>query len=137
MAHERRVNLRFPIERFDQLDEKRFKMRTTFQEIGSRLFEEWLTGERSVALPPPTKTDPLLEKFEMVRASGDAQLLAIVRKAVEASYGLLQHSLSAEEIERLRAATNSYTGMAGKHRGAGVSGDGEPGVSKTGTRKSA
>lgn len=138
MAQERRINLRFPPERFDQLDEKRFKARTTFQEIGARLFEEWLTGEQpEPKLPPPPKLDPLLEKVEMIRASGDAELLAIVKRAVEVSYGLLQHSLTTEEIGHLRAAANSHPGVAGRNRGTGVAGEESAGEGKKGTRKSA
>ena len=138
MAQERRINLRFPPERFDQLDEKRFKARTTFQEIGARLFEEWLTGEHpEPKLPPPRKLDPLLEKMEMIRASGDAELLAIVKRAVEVSYGLLQHSLTPEEIGHLRAAANNHAGVAGRHRGDGSPGEESTGTGRKGTRKSA
>lgn len=138
MAQERRMNLRFPSERFDQLDEKRFKMRTTFQEIGARLFEEWLAGERQVVVAPPaTKPDPLVEKLEMIRASGDQELFAICRKAVDVTYGLLQHSLTPEDIEHLRAAANNRTGLAGRDRGARSAGEELPGPGKKRTRKSA
>ena len=137
MAQERRMNLRFPSERFDQIDEKRFKMRTSFQEIGSRLFEEWLTGERQVVMPPPAqKADPLVEKLEIIRASGDQELFAMVRKAVDVTYGLLQHSLTAEDIEHLRAA-NGNAGVAGRNRGPGGVGEELSGPGKRRTRKSA
>lgn len=137
MAQERRMNLRFPSERFDLLDEKRFKMRTSFQEIGSRLFEEWLTGEREVVIPqPPPKPDPLVEKLEMIRASGDQELFAMVRKAVDVTYGLLQHFLTPEDIEHLRAA-NGHAGVAGRNRGAGGISEELSGPGKKRTRKSA
>ncbi len=138
MGYERRINLRFPADRFDQLDEKRFQARTTFQDIGVRLFEEWLTGQRPDPPPaPPRKLDPLAEKFEIVRASGDAELVAIIRKAVEVSYGLLQHSLTPEDIQHLRDAAHSDAGLAGPHRGARGVREEPAGEGKKGTRKSA
>ncbi len=115
MPFERRINLRFSADRFDKLDEKRFQARTTFQEIGARLFEEWLTGERLEMKPPEAKHDPLLEKLEMIRASGDAELNAMVRKAIELSFAILKRSLTAEELERLRA---SSLGPPRRHRGS-------------------
>jgi hypothetical protein len=138
MAQERRINLRFPPDRFDQLDEKRFQARTTFQEIGARLFEEWLTGKHpEPKLLAAPKLDPFLEKVEMIRASGDAELLAIVKRAVDVTYGLLQHSLTPEEIGQLRAAANSHTGLAVRHRRTGVAGEEPAGEGGKGTRKSA
>ena len=138
MAQERRINLRFPPERFDRLDEKRFKQRTTFQDIGARLFEEWLTGEQpEPKLPPAPKLDPLTEKLEMVRASGDAELIAIIKRAVEVSYGLLQHSLTPEEIGHLRAAANNNPGLAGRHRRTGSTGEVSITEGGEGTRRSA
>ncbi len=138
MAQERRINLRFPPERFDQLDEKRFKQRTTFQDIGVRLFEEWLTGEHpEPKLPPAPKLDPLAEKMEIVRASGDAELIAIIKRAVEVAYGLLQHSLTPEEIGHLRAAANNNASLAGRHRRTGSAGEVSITEGSDGTRKSA
>ena len=138
MPQERRINLRFPSERFDQIDEKRFKLRTTFQDIGARLFEEWLTGEQpEPKLPPPPKLDALAEKMEMVRASGDAELIAIIKRAVEVAYGLLQHSLTPEDLGHLRAAANNHAGVAGRYRGNGSPGEVPAGEGKKGTRKSA
>ena len=138
MANERRINIRFSPERFDQLDEKRFRAKLTFQEIGVQLFDEWLTGERHVERPPERPApDPLLEKLEMIRASGDKELIALVQKAIDASYGILKHSLTPEEIEHLRAATHSGTGMAARNRLSGRGRQGEPGEGKKGTRKTA
>ena len=138
MAQERRMNLRFPPEMFDELDEKRFKARTSFQEIGFRLFEEWLTGKHPEPKPAPAKPlDPLLEKVEMIRTGGDAELFAIVKKAVEASYGILQHSLTAEEIEHLKAAANRDASVVGRHRGPGKGGEEPAGTGQKRTRKSA
>ncbi len=138
MAQERRINLRFAPELFDQLDEKRFKGRTSWQEVGSRLFEEWLTGKHpEPKLPPPPKPDPLVEKIEQIRASGDAQLIAIVKRAVDVSYGLLQHSLKPEEIEHLKAAASRDSGVAGGNRGTASVGEDAAGAGKTRTRRSA
>jgi hypothetical protein len=138
MAQERRLNLRFSPERFDQIDEKRFKLRASFQEIGTQLFEEWLNGEREVTITPPTpKPDPLIEKLEIIRASGDAELIAMVKKAVEVTYGLLQHSLTPEDIQHLRTAANNHAGVAGLHRGTGGAGEEVPRDGKKRTRKSA
>ena len=138
MAQERRINLRFPSEMFEHLDEKRFKARTSFQQIGLQLFEEWLTGKHPdpPPRPGPNPPDPLVEKLAMVRASGDAGLIGIVKKAVEVSYGLLQHSLTAEDIEHLKAASRD-SGVAGTHRGTGGAGEEHPGAGKRRTRKSA
>lgn len=140
MAQERRINLRFPPEKFDELDEKRFRAKTTFQDIGVQLFEEWLTGKHPDPAPrlPKQPADPLVEMLGVIRASGDAQLLGIVKKAIEASYGLLEHSLTREDIDHLKAAAaGSDSGMAGRNRGPGFSGTGEPAAGKRGTRKSA
>jgi hypothetical protein len=138
MAQERRINLRFSPEMFDQIDEKRFKLRTSFQQIGVRLFEEWVTGQRpEPKLPPPPKSHPLTEKLETVLASGDAGLIGIVRKAVDASYGLLQHSLTAEEIQHLKAAAHRDSAVAGRDRDTGGTVEGLPGAGKKGTRRSA
>jgi hypothetical protein len=137
MAQERRINLRFSPEKFNEIDEKRFKERTSFQEIGIRLFEEWLTGQHPEPKAlPPKPMDPLLEKVDIIRASGNPTLLAIVRKAVEASYGLLQHSLSAEQIEHLRAA-NRDSGLAGRHRRDEGTAQIGPGTGKGRRRESA
>jgi hypothetical protein len=138
MAQERRINLRFPSEMFEQLDEKRFKARTSFQQIGYQLFEEWLTGKHPDPPPrtAPNPPDPLVEKLATIRASGDAGLIGIVKKAVEVSYGLLEHSLKPEEIENLKAA-NRDSGVAGTHRGAGSIGEEHSGAGKRRTRRSA
>jgi hypothetical protein len=123
---------------FEQLDEKRFKARTSFQQIGYQLFEEWLTGKHPdpPPRPGPNPPDPLMEKLATIRASGDTGLIGIVKKAVEVSYGLLQHSLKPEEIERLKAA-NRDSGVARTHRGAGSIGEEHPGAGKRRTRRSA
>ena len=138
MAKERRINLRFPTEMFEQLDEKRFKARTSFQQIGYQLFEEWLTGKHPdpPPRPGPNPPDPLVEKLSTIRASEDAGLISIVKKAVEVSYGLLEHSLKPEEIEYLKAA-HRKSGVAGPHSGAGSSGEEHPGAGKRRTRRSA
>lgn len=138
MTPERRLNLRFPSEMFEQLDEKRFKARTSFQQIGFQLFEEWLTGKHPdpPPRPGPKPPDPLVEKLAIVRASGDAGLIGIVKKAVEVSYGLLEHSLTPEEIEHLKAA-NRDAGLAGAHRGTGSVGEEHLGARKRRTRRSA
>ena len=138
MAQERRMNLRFPPEMFEELDEKRFKARTSFQEIGFRLFHEWLTGRHPDPKPaPPKPLEPFLEKVEMIRNSGDSELFAIIKKAVDASYAILQHSLSDQDIENLRATTNRDAGVAGRHRGDGKSGEELPGMGRKRSRKSA
>lgn len=140
MANERRINLRFPPEQFDQLDEKRFKARTTFQDIGVQLFEQWLSGERLVELHPVPKKpapDPLLEKVAVIRASGDKEMIAMIHKAVDAFYGILKHSLTEQEIEQLKAASRGDAGVVARYRRPGAVGENFPGDGKKGTRKSA
>jgi len=44
-----RISLRIPADLFDRLDRKRFEEKTTFQQIGLQLFEDWLRGERKVS----------------------------------------------------------------------------------------
>ena len=44
---ERKVTVRFTQAEFDQLDEKRFRQRTTFQAIGRQLFLDWVAGENT------------------------------------------------------------------------------------------
>ena len=46
MAKERRINLRFSEELYEQLDRKRFEEKTSFQAIGSALFVDWVRGKR-------------------------------------------------------------------------------------------
>ncbi len=105
MADDRRLNLRFPPELFEQMNEKRFRTRTTFQAIGLHLFEEWL---KSYQPPVPRRSarkqsERLLEMVAMILASGDATLVAMVTKAVDASYRIVQRSLTAEQIDHLRS----------------------------------
>jgi hypothetical protein len=140
MATERRINLRFLPEQFDQLDEKRFRAKTTFQDIGVQLFEQWLSGERLVELHPIPKKpapDPLLEKIAVIRASGDKEMIALIHKAVDAFYGVLRHSLTTEEIEQLKAASNRDAGVVARYRRPGAVGEELSGERKKGTRKSA
>ena len=136
MADERRLNLRFPGELYEQLDEKRFRTRTTFQAVGLHLFEEWLKAD-TPELPRRTyqkQKDPLVEKLAAIRASGDQSLIEIVKRAVEASYGILQHSLTEEDINRLKAARGGST-VAPPNRA--LRGGQDRGEGKPGTRKSA
>ncbi len=136
MADERRLNLRFPAELYEQLDEKRFRTRTTFQAVGLHLFEEWLKAD-TPELPRRTyqkQKDPLIEKLAAIRASGDQSLIEIVKRAVEASYGILQHGLTDEDISRLKAARGGST-VAPQNRPQ--RGGPDRGESKPGTRKSA
>jgi hypothetical protein len=105
MPTDKRINLRFSTERFEKLDEKRFREKLTFQDIGVRLFENWLAGQtdqpaRSGLRRP---ADPYLERFAMLQAIGDADLVSMIKKAIDVAYGMVQHSLSKEELDRLRA----------------------------------
>jgi len=109
MTNDRRINVRFAPELFDQPDEKRFRERTTFQDLGATLFREWLSGERTVELPPrPRKPprDPLLEKIGTIRASGDRELIGIVQSVVNRSFEILRRSLPPDELKRLKAAAD-------------------------------
>jgi hypothetical protein len=136
MADERRLNLRFPAELYQQLDEKRFKTRTTFQAVGLHLFEEWLK-EDTPEMPRRTyqrQKDPLVEKLAAIRASGDQTLIEIVKRAVEASYGILQHGLTEEDINQLKAARGK-SGSA--PHGRTQPGEQDREERKPGTRKSA
>ena len=105
MALERRINIRFSPERFEKLDEKRFRERLTFQDIGVRLFENWLAGETDqparAGLRRPA--DPYLERLAILQSVGDEGLISMVKKAIDVSWGILQHSVPREEIDRLRS----------------------------------
>jgi hypothetical protein len=104
MSRERRINLRFSPERFDKIDEKRFRERKSFQQIGSILFETWLAGEHEQAMHYLRRpADPLIERLAMLQASGDEAYLALVRKAIDAAYAVMRNSLTAEEMEQLKA----------------------------------
>ncbi len=105
MASVRRINLRFTPEDFDKIDEKRFRWRLSFQELGMRLFDSWLGSEGDVAAHSSLRrpADPLLEKIAMIQARGDEDFLALIRKAIDLSYSALERSVSAEDLEHLRA----------------------------------
>lgn len=105
MASERRINLRFTSEHFDKIDEKRFRARLSFQELGMRLFDNWLASEGDVAMYSSLRkpADPLLEKLAVLQAREDEDFLALARKVIDLSYSVLQQSVSAEELAHLRA----------------------------------
>lgn len=139
MADERRLNLRFPPELFEQMDEKRFKTRTTFQAIGLHLFEEWVKSDQP-AVPRRSarkQREPFLEMAAIVLASGDESLIEMLKKAVEATYGLLQHSLTGEQINQLRAAARGDSGVAPTDRTHAGDRQRLPEEGKRGARKSA
>ena len=46
-----RISLRVPADLFRRLEDKRHAERTTFQEIGLRLFEGWLSGAITTGVP--------------------------------------------------------------------------------------
>jgi hypothetical protein len=122
MDGERRINLRFAAKRFQKLDEKRSKQKTTFQEIGVRLFENWLAGDSEQATRSSLRrpAEPIIEKLGVVLASDDKGLIKMLEMAIESSYGLLQHSLSQEDIERLKAAAYGEGKRAISHSGSEV-----------------
>ena len=101
----RRVNLRFTPEYFDKMDEKRFRARSTFQDIGARLFDNWLNSDGEAPLHSSLRkpADPLLEKLGMIQARGDKGLLTLIEKAINISYSVMQHSLTPEELTHLKA----------------------------------
>ncbi len=101
----RRINLRFTPEYFDKLDEKRFRSRLSFQELGARLFHNWLVGEGDSPLHGSLRkpADPLLEKIAMIQARGDKGLLALLQKAADVSFSVIQNSATPEELAHLKA----------------------------------
>ncbi len=105
MTGERRINLRFTPEHFDKIDVKRFGLRTSFQDLGVRLFDNWLAGEGDLALHSSLRkpADPLVEKLAVLQARRDKGLLALAQKAIDLAYSVLQKSVSAEELEHLKA----------------------------------
>ncbi len=105
MASERRINLRFTPEHFDKIDVKRFGLRTSFQDLGVRLFDNWLSSDGELALHSSLRkpADPLIEQLAVLQARGDKGLLALAEKAIELAYSVLQKSVSAEELEHLKA----------------------------------
>ncbi len=105
MSIERRLNLRFAPERFDKLDEKRSQERLTFQEIGVRLFEYWLSGTADPAVRGGLRrpADPYMERFAILLAHNDEALVSMTKKSIDVAWGVLQHSVPPEEIQHLRA----------------------------------
>ncbi len=105
MASVRRINLRFTPEDFDKIDEKRSRWHLSFQGLGMRLFDNWLSGEGDVAIHSSLRkpADPLLEKLAVLQARGDKDFLAVLRKVVDLSYSALERSVSADELEHLKA----------------------------------
>ncbi len=101
----RRLNLRFTPEYFDKLDQKRFRARLTFQDIGARLFDNWLTGDGAAPLHSSLRkpADPLLEKLAMIQARGEKGLLTLIEKAISISFSVMQNSLTPEEMAHLKA----------------------------------
>ncbi|MCC7157787.1 MAG: hypothetical protein IT161_24615 [Bryobacterales bacterium] len=101
----RRINLRFTPEYFDKLDEKRFRSRLSFQELGARLFDNWLSGDGDVPLHGSLRkpADSLLERLAIIQARGDKGLLALIQKAIDVSYSVMQHSVTPEELAHLKA----------------------------------
>jgi hypothetical protein len=105
MSIERRISLRFKPEHFDKLDEKRFRSRLSFQELGTRLFDNWLTSETDEPLHSSLRepADPLLEKIAMIQANGDAGLLTLIQRAADLSYSLMKENRTPEDLAYLRA----------------------------------
>ncbi len=105
MDNVRRVNLRFTSEYFDKIDEKRFRARLSFQEIGARLFDNWLNSDGAAPLHSSLRkpAEPLLEKLAMIQARGDKGLLTLIEKAISISFSVMQNSLSPEELAHLKA----------------------------------
>jgi hypothetical protein len=101
----KRVNLRFTPQYFDKLDEARFRSRLSFQELGARLFGNWLAGDADVPLHSSLRepADPLLEKLAMIQARGDKEMLALVQKAIEVTYLVMQQCVTPEELAHLKA----------------------------------
>jgi hypothetical protein len=105
MTTERRINLRFTPEHFDKIDEKRFRQRLSFQDLGMRLLDNWLASEGDLAMYSSLRkpADPLVEKLAVLQARGDKGLMALPQKAIDLAYSILQQSVSAEELEHLKA----------------------------------
>jgi hypothetical protein len=93
-----RISLRVPAALFEQLEEKRFRLRTSFQRVGIELFTAWLQQGRDVANKPQpesidirgievetklqhtlTEIQKLLvrvdEKIDDIRTAADAEFL--------------------------------------------------------------
>ncbi len=105
MNNERRINLRFTPEHFDRLDEKRFRARLSFQELGTRLFDEWLARESDEPMHSSLRkpANPRMEKHAILQAHGDKGLLTLVDRAIDMSFSMLQQSITPEELTHLRA----------------------------------
>ncbi len=101
----RRVNLRFAPDYFDKLDEKRFRSRLTFQELGAQLFDDWLVGKADAPMRSSIRrpADPMVEKLCILQARGEKGLLALAYKAIDACFAVLLHSVTPEELTHLKA----------------------------------
>ena len=60
---ERRMSLRFDPQTFRKLEKRRVDEDTSFQEVGERLFGQWLSGE---APPPPGPFGELTKDEERI-----------------------------------------------------------------------
>ncbi|MCL5743761.1 MAG: hypothetical protein M1541_07515, partial [Acidobacteria bacterium] len=89
---------------------------------GVRLFENWLAGDSEQATRSSLRrpAEPVIEKLGVVLASNDKGLIKMVEMAIESSYGLLQHSMSREDIERLKAAAYGEGTQEAVHGGSEV-----------------
>ena len=52
MPDDKRITIRFDPAVWDRLDDKRHGQRTTFQDVGARLFADWLGAPKSDRLVP-------------------------------------------------------------------------------------
>jgi len=98
-----RINLRFDPEDFDKLNEKRFRERLSFQQLGARLFDRWLVGDVPSPVSIRKPADPLLEKFAMLQVHGDKEQLELLKKVIDVTYLVMERFATPEELAHLRA----------------------------------
>lgn len=82
MKTERYIKVRFTDNEFNDLDDHRQKLRTTFQAVGAGLFRSWLGGNATTVEPsahrqPQTTPVPsVTERLMAIEASGDTKAIA-------------------------------------------------------------
>ena len=114
MADDKRINIRFDPEVWDRLDDKRHRERTTFQDVGARLFTDWLDRPKpdNLALfseknasPPLHNSDTELTSLltEIDKEGGLAnQLAAVLRSGNEKAIAIITGAIevAAFRVER-------------------------------------
>lgn len=89
-----RISLRIPADLFLRLDDKRHFERTTFQDVGLRLFREWLEGKHpapSAGHEALSKSDAAqVQKLIQILTSGDDETIAAAKANMDLFFDRLR-----------------------------------------------